>query len=423
MSIEEGVVPAQAPGPGPISQPVAGPPVAISVRNVNKRFEIPDEKANTLKQRIIQPNRGRVTVLEALKDIDFDIRVGEFFGIVGRNGSGKSTMLKCMGGIYTPDSGEIATRGQVATFIELGVGFNPELSARDNVELNASLLGLSAHEVNERFDDIIAFAELEDYVDLKLKNYSSGMHVRLAFSVATHVDADILLIDEVLAVGDAAFQQKCFDTFERFRREGRTVVFVTHDMALVERFCTRALMLEHGEIVSFGNPSDVGIEYMRANFNQMTDEVAEQAAEIERYGDGAAEIISSQFLNTEGHGMTRFKQGDETVLKMRVRFEKAMQNPIFAVSVRDHDKRTIFFASTLLDGIRTGHFEPGDEVTYTVQFTNLLEDGRYLVSPSVIHDGNIHVADLHQDRGSFLVTGRQSASGRVNLKHTIEVQR
>lgn len=422
MSIGEGITTDRAPAGGDAATP-DGPPVAVSVRGVSKRFTIPHDRVDTLKQRIIQPRRSGSTTLEALKGIDFDIREGEFFGIVGRNGSGKSTMLKLMGGIYTPNEGEIATRGRVATFIELGVGFNPELSARDNIALNASLLGLSVEQVDERFDEIVAFAELEDYIDLKLKNFSSGMHVRLAFSVAMHVDSDVLLIDEVLAVGDAAFQQKCFDTFEGFRDQGRTIVFVTHDMALVERFCTRALMLEGGEIVAFGSPSAVAVEYMRANFDQLSAETAEQTAELERYGDGAASIEGYWALNDAGEPVDRFRQGQESTMRVKVRFNREMKNPIFALSIRDHDKRTIFFASTLLDGVKTGTFAAGETAEYTLRFTNHLEDGRYLVSPSVVHDGNIHVADLVQDISSFLVAGRRGAAGRVNLPHSIEVSR
>ena len=179
----------------------------------------------------------------------FEVRQGEFFGIVGRNGSGKSTLLKCLAGIYGIDTGDITLDGRLSPFIELGVGFNPDLTARDNVIINAIMLGLSRRQAHERFDEIIAFAELEEFVDLKLKNYSSGMSVRLGFSVAVQVDADVLLVDEVLAVGDASFQRKCFDEFERMKAAGRTILFVTHDMGAVERFCDRALVLERGRVV------------------------------------------------------------------------------------------------------------------------------------------------------------------------------
>ena len=202
---------------------------------------------HTLKERALHPFRSAGhDDLRALRDVSFAVERGEFFGIVGRNGSGKSTLLKCLAGIYRTDRGQIYVDGRMSTFIELGVGFNMDLAAHDNVMLNATMLGLSQRETRARYDHIIDFAELREFADLKLKNYSSGMLVRLAFAVMIQVDADILLIDEVLAVGDAAFQQKCFDEFARIRRSGTTVLFVTHDMSAVQRFCDRAMLLEHG---------------------------------------------------------------------------------------------------------------------------------------------------------------------------------
>ena len=209
---------------------------------------MPHVRYSTLKERALHPfaASGSADEFEALRDVSFAAKRGEFFGIVGRNGSGKSTLLKCVAGIYALDSGTITVTGRLSPFIELGVGFNPELSARDNVLINAIMLGLSRREARARFDEILAFAELEEFVDLKLKNYSSGMSVRLGFAVAIQVEADVLLVDEVLAVGDAAFQQKCFDEFDRLKSENRTMLFVTHDMASVERFCDRGLVLERG---------------------------------------------------------------------------------------------------------------------------------------------------------------------------------
>src|ERR1700722_8913874 len=218
---------------------------AISVKNVSKTFPLPHQQYSTLKERALHPFRSTdYDELHAVKDISLEIANGEFFGIVGRNGSGKSTLLKCIAGIYGVDSGRISIAGRLSPFIELGVGFNPDLTARDNVIINAIMLGVSRRQARARFDDVLAFAELEEFVDLKLKNYSSGMLVRLAFATAIQVDAEILLIDEVLAVGDAAFQQKCFDEFLRLKREGKTIVFVSHDMASVERFCDRAMLME-----------------------------------------------------------------------------------------------------------------------------------------------------------------------------------
>jgi len=216
-------------------------PVIIEARDVEKTFRIPHHRVDTLKERALHPFRaGGHRDLRALRDVSFDVHRGEFFGIVGRNGSGKSTLLKILSSIYRADGGRIRMGGRLAPFIELGVGFNPDLTARENVTINAIMLGLSRKQAAARFDEIIAFAELEEFLDLKLKNYSSGMHVRLAFSVAVQADADVLLIDEVLAVGDAAFQQKCFEQFERMKREGKTIVLVTHDMSAVRRFCHQA---------------------------------------------------------------------------------------------------------------------------------------------------------------------------------------
>ena len=220
---------------------------SLVVDHVSKRFRVPKERYHTLKERALHGfRRTRWEVLEGLHDVSFSVAPGEFFGVVGRNGSGKSTLLKCIAGIYRTDAGEIEANGRLSTFIELGVGFNPDLAAEDNVVLNAILLGLDPHEARKRVDSVIEFAELQEFRDLKLKNYSSGMYVRLAFAVMIQVDADILLIDEVLAVGDAAFQHKCYAEFERLRDEGRTIIFVTHDMHAVNRFCHRALLLERG---------------------------------------------------------------------------------------------------------------------------------------------------------------------------------
>ncbi len=237
---------------------------------VSKTFRLPHQQYSTLKERVLHPFRSTdYDELHAVKDVTLEIAEGEFFGIVGRNGSGKSTLLKCLAGIYSVDSGRLSIAGRLSPFIELGVGFNMDLTARDNVVINAIMLGLSRRQARERFDEVIAFAELEEFIDLKLKNYSSGMLVRLAFATAIQVDAEILLIDEVLAVGDAAFQQKCFDEFYRLKREGKTIVFVSHDMCSVERFCDRAMLIERGDVVQIGDPREIGRAYHELNFGQL----------------------------------------------------------------------------------------------------------------------------------------------------------
>jgi len=242
--------------------------VAIKVENVSKVFKLPHEKQTSLKGAVINIFKGGRSSYErqqVLNDISFEIKKGEFFGIVGRNGSGKSTLLKMLAGIYTPTSGSIRVNGKLTPFIELGVGFNPELTGRENVFLNGALLGFNRSEMLAMYDDIVEFAELGKFMGQKLKNYSSGMQVRLGFSIAVRASTDILVLDEVLAVGDEAFQNKCFQYFDQLKREKRTVVLVTHDMNSVERYCNRALFIESGSIELEGEPYKVAAAYSRRN--------------------------------------------------------------------------------------------------------------------------------------------------------------
>ena len=237
-------------------------PIAIHIENLHKSFRLPTEKAFGLKQAILNRLKGIKGYKEqkVLKGISFDVKRGEFLGIVGRNGSGKSTLLKVLSGIYTPEKGNVTINGTLVPFIELGVGFNPELTGRENVYMNGALLGFSNEEVGKMYDEIVDFAELREFMDQKLKNYSSGMQVRLAFSIAIRAKGDILVLDEVLAVGDADFQRKCNDYFESLYGR-QTVVLVTHDMENVRKFCDRAILIEKGEILKEGDPDEVATAY------------------------------------------------------------------------------------------------------------------------------------------------------------------
>ncbi len=238
--------------------------VAIRVTDLHKSFRLPTEKAAGLKQAIFNWLKGVKGYKEqkVLKGLNFEVKQGEFLGIVGRNGSGKSTLLKIMSGIYTPEKGKVEVEGSLVPFIELGVGFNPELTGRENVYLNGALLGFSNEEMDKMYHEIVKFAELEDFMDQKLKNYSSGMQVRLAFSIAIRARGDILILDEVLAVGDAAFQEKCQNYFKSLRDENQTIVLVTHSMQDVRRFCDRAILIEQGKIIKEGDPEKVADAYM-----------------------------------------------------------------------------------------------------------------------------------------------------------------
>ena len=239
----------------------------VEISKLTKSFKIPLEASSGVKQQLINILKGRkgYRVFTPLKDISFTINEGDFFGIVGRNGSGKSTLLKTIAGIYTPNSGNVKVHGSLVPFIELGVGFNPELTGRENIFLNGALLGFSHEEMESMYSVIVEFAELEDFMEERLKNYSSGMQVRLAFSIAIRAHADILLLDEVLAVGDEAFQKKCYSYFDKLKREKRTVILVTHDMAAVERFCTKAAFIEDGHVKMIGKPYRIAAAYSRSN--------------------------------------------------------------------------------------------------------------------------------------------------------------
>src|SRR6201994_2921681 len=311
----------------------------IVVDSVSKKFRVPEARTHTPKESAMHPlRRSGHEAFSALNDVSFAVERGEFFGIVGRNGGGKSTLLKCLAGIYNVDRGRIWCRGGMSPFIELGVGFNPDLAALDNVVMNGIMLGLTPKQARERYEQVIEFAELEEFQDLKLKNYSSGMHVRLAFSVAIQVDADILLIDEVLAVGDAAFQQRCFDVFNRLRDEGRTIVFVTHDMGAVNRFCHRALLLERGDVVALGRPQEVADQYLALNFDR--EGVAAATEHDERLapewaGSHEARILEAWTEDEAGKRQNACPQGERLRFRASVAIESAIEDPAFSVELED----------------------------------------------------------------------------------------
>jgi ABC-type polysaccharide/polyol phosphate transport system ATPase subunit len=445
------------------------PPVVVD--RVQKRFEIPRERVSTLKERALHPlRRSAVDVLHALRDVSFAVAPGEFFGIVGRNGSGKSTLLKCLAGIYAIDGGSIYVNGRMSTFIELGVGFNPDLPARDNVILNATMLGLSPREASRRFDRVIEFAELGEFTDLKLKNYSSGMMVRLAFSVMIQVDAEILLIDEVLAVGDAAFQQKCYDEFERIRASGTTVLFVTHDMSAVQRFCERALLLERGHVVELGDPERVGNRYLELNFSEHAREaerVAAEAAEAtvaagavetaapaetvhasesvagegagaedealaggeraglgegERYGDRSAEIVAAWFEDNHGEAAEVVQSGHPCTFVARVRFNDEIENPLFGINIQNGRRDHLLSASNLWSEPRCGTFRAGDEVTFRIRFENVLAPDRYYITPAVARHGGAWI-DRRERMVSVVVSGARPSDALLDLPYEVSIER
>jgi ABC-type polysaccharide/polyol phosphate transport system ATPase subunit len=394
-------------------------PRVVTLEGAYKTFRIPHQQYHTFKERALHPFRARTyDAFHAINDVSLDIPQGEFFGIVGRNGSGKSTLLKCLAGIYQLDQGSLSIDGRLSPFIELGVGFNPDLAARDNVIINAVMMGLTREEARRRFDDILAFAELEEFVDLKLKNYSSGMAVRLGFATATQVDAEILLVDEVLAVGDASFQQKCFEVFQRLKDEGKTILFVTHAMNLVERFCDRAMLLERGRVMSVGDPHEIGRLYNEVNFG---DPVHARPTAID---SGKPVEVRACWFEVDGETVVDLPHGERLEIVTEIRFNSEVEDPVFGLSLRNEVGHTIFATTSQWAHPRTGRFGPDETATVRVQVQAWFAPGRYRVTPSVARSGTgADTLDLTEDIASFILHSTRASGGVIDPPHSFEIER
>jgi ABC-type polysaccharide/polyol phosphate transport system ATPase subunit len=397
---------------------LAGASSAVAVHGVSKTFRLPHQRYSTLKERALHPfSTNRYDELEALRDVSFEVKRGEFFGVVGRNGSGKSTLLKCVAGIFALDEGTIEIDGRLSPFIELGVGFNPDLTARDNVIINAIMLGLTRREAQARFDAIIDFAGLQDFVDLKLKNYSSGMSVRLGFSVAIQVDADVLLVDEVLAVGDASFQRKCFEQFDRMKADGRTIVFVTHDMGSVERFCDRGLVLERGRIVDLGEPEAITRTYSELNFGDPAGEDRERTP---------VRVATAWCESPSGERIVTATRNEQVVACFELDVLEPLRDPAFGVIFRNDARHTIFVPTTEMSDAATGSFEAGDRLTVRFAFVNQLAPSRYTLTPCIgPGGGGFGTHDAYgrgDDLAALAVTGPVTG-GVVDLPVDVRIDR
>ena len=393
-------------------------PLAIQVEDLHKSFRIPTHRVDSLKERFTRPFAPQdYRELHALDGVSFEIRQGEFFGIVGRNGSGKSTLLKLLASIYRADAGTIRMAGRLAPFIELGVGFNVELTARENVVLNGVMMGLTPKETRDRLDAVIEFAELGEFIDLKLKNYSSGMLVRLAFSVMMQADADILLIDEVLAVGDASFQQKCDDAFHRMKAEGKTIVLVTHDMNTVDEYCDRAMLIDGGKIRQIGDPAEVGRRYLRLNFERGGDsgEGSASTTDIE-----AVRIVDARAENPNGERAGSFEHGEP--IRMQLQLDVLEDLPGLSAG----------FIIANADGIGVSQFDvflnadeyynplplrKGQRVEISCELKNPLTAGRYHVHLGLNQAGTPRVLLYVANAIDFVVYGGEMARGVVAIEH------
>ncbi|MEX2106812.1 MAG: ABC transporter ATP-binding protein [Solirubrobacterales bacterium] len=399
----------------------ADAPPAIRVEDLYKTFRIPTHRVDSLKERLVRPFAARdYRDLRALDGISFDIRQGEFFGIVGRNGSGKSTLLKLLASIYRADAGTIRMAGRLAPFIELGVGFNEELTARENVVLNGVMMGLTPHETRSRLDAVVEFAELSEFIDLKLKNYSSGMLVRLAFSVMMEADADILLIDEVLAVGDAAFQQKCADAFREMKAMGKTIVLVTHDMGTVEAYCHRAMLIDSGRIQHIGDPGEVGRRYLRLNFERGA-EAGREAAPAE---SEEVRLLDAWIEDDGGDRLANVEHGQQ--IRLRVELEAWRDLPGVGVGfiIANADGVGVFqFGTGVAKADGSTALAAGERFRVSADVDNLLVPGHYFVHCGVNRVQNAGVALYVHNAADFIVFGGEPRShGIVDLPHQIKAE-
>ena len=378
-------------------------PVAIRVDSVSKVFKLPHEKNSSLKTLLINFRKRRTyEQQQALEDVSFEVKQGEFFGIVGRNGSGKSTLLKMLAGIYTPTAGSITINGSLTPFIELGVGFNPELTGRENVFLNGALLGFSRTDMRDIYKEIVEFAELENFMDQKLKNYSSGMQVRLAFSIAIRAKSDILLIDEVLAVGDEAFQRKCIKVFDDYKKSKRTVVIVTHDMQTVRKYCTRAMLIDEGKIVALGSPQETATRYSK--LNQVGDNSQKYSA--------ASSQMQLEIMNRPSRGQNGFAYGS----KLSVRLSWSPTRPVDAVGVAIYSSvgEYIFAANTSLDKVSLAGVS---QVLYEVDLK--LGAGNYFLMGGTFKGKDNQVVDFISDGPGFTMDKETKIKGEglFRLEH------
>lgn len=379
-----------------ITQPV------VVVKDLYKSFKLPHEQHSGLKQLIVNfaKRKKGYEVQHVLDDVSFEIEKGEFFGIVGRNGSGKSTLLKLLAGIYAPDNGLVHVDGSLTPFIELGVGFNPELTGRENVFMNGALLGFSRSEMESMYDDIVEFAELERFMDQKLKNYSSGMQVRLAFSIAIRAESEILLLDEVLAVGDEAFQRKCFEYFATLKSKKKTVILVTHDMSAIRRFCTHALLISKGKVVAIGATDDIADKYEKLN---MPPAKRAELSEDDNTSDGVDFSVSTLLGSDES---SIYSKDDPIKLSIKVGVTAGKITDAFVgVVIKKISGEQVFWVTTEKPNGPLGAVAKHSPKHINLEIQNIFGDGEYSIDVSLMSNDRSKVYAARKNVKKFTVAG------------------
>ena len=388
-------------------------PGEIAVESVSRVFRVRANEPATLKELVVRRGRGQLEEVHALRDVSLHVEPGEAVGLVGRNGSGKSTLLRLVAGIIKPTAGRVAAGGRIGSLLELGAGFHPDFSGRENVFLNGAIFGLKRRQIEERFDEIVAFAELEHAVDRPVRTYSSGMYMRLGFAIAAFLDADTLLLDEVFAVGDEAFQRKCFGRIHAFKQGGGTIVFVSHDAAAVERLCERAVLLQQGEVVVDGPTREALARYRRA----LADEVdpAERAAGLREWGTGEASILEARLLGEEGSEREQFLAGEPLRLRVRVEAREGLAPPLLQLELRD-DAGTLV-AGEAVDTAALGWDGEAGERLLRYDVASLpLSDGRFHLRLCLSEPNGGRQLHWLDDALTFLVYPAGEERGVVQLR-------
>ncbi|MBS3909182.1 MAG: ABC transporter ATP-binding protein [Actinobacteria bacterium] len=349
--------------------------VTLSISDAWVKFRIYHDRKFTLKERLVRLGGSSYEDFWALSGVSFNVNKGEMVGIIGHNGSGKSTLLKCIAGVLPVDKGSVKVNGRISPLLELGAGFHPDLSGRENIYLNAAILGLTRKQVKARFDDIVNFAELEEFIDTPVRNYSSGMYVRLGFAIAVHSDPEILLVDEVLAVGDEAFQKKCFEKIEAFKKAGVTIVFVTHDLGSVRRMCDRVITLERGRIKAQGKPGQVIRDYVDA-------ELIDEESSFTEYGTKEVVINKCELLNRRGEATRTFLAGDTMTLAVHFEATNPVEEPNFGIAIYDLRGNHCFGTNTQLKRYKTGIVNGAGIMYFHLEHLPMLE-GKFYISLAV----------------------------------------
>ena len=379
---------------------------AIRFDGVSKRFILHRERARSFQELALNLLRGRGNGRReefwALQDVSFGIAPGETVGLIGPNGAGKSTVLKLISRIIKPTSGRIEVNGRVGALLELGAGFHPDLTGRENVYLNGAILGLSRAEIQRKLDDIVAFAELERFIDVPVKHYSSGMYVRLGFSIAVHTEPEILLVDEVLAVGDAAFQRKCLERIRALRNNGVTILIVTHDLDAVQRNCSRLVWMNTGEVVSEGNPESVVRQYIEWSLRREMDHPQAESLAGRRWGAGDIEITQVRILDDDGQEKSVFRTAEPMVVEIRYRATRSVEYPVFGLAIHRSDGVHVTGPNTFVDGNCVPMVSGEGLIYYKIPSMPLLE-GEYFISVSVHDEQETTMYDYHDRLYPFAV--------------------